>query len=86
MKFLIAKSKYDAVQVAKTELLWKQTGPFKLLDLFREEVMVITRAAELRGHNVECVYLMQTFDDMEHGRWEEFQRAFAMGNIKQMRV
>ena len=86
MKFLVGKNRQVAVQVARVELQWEQTGQFTLLDLYRDEVMVVSRADQLRGHSVEVVYLLPSFEDLPHDQWEGFQRAFAMGKIKTMRL
>jgi len=86
MKFLVAKSKIQAMSVAKTELLWEPVRQWVLLDLYRDEVMVISKAEELRGHNVEVVYLLPSFDRLQHSQWEDFQRAFAIREIKTMRI
>lgn len=86
MKFLVGKNRKQAVQVARTELLWEQTGQFKLLDLYRDEVTVIATASELRGYEVECVYLLPDFGGMSVSQWDDFQQAFARGRIKTMRV
>lgn len=86
MKFLVARDKKEALLVAKTELLWEPLGCNRLLDLFRDEVRIISRASELRGSNVEVVYLLPSFDHLRYERWEEFQRAFLLDKIKTMRI
>lgn len=86
MKFIVARSKVEAVKVAKTELLWTQTREFVLLDLNNDEVHVISSAREMRGYNVEVVYLLPSFDLMEVNRYQGFQNAFEKRNIRTMRL
>jgi hypothetical protein len=86
MKFLVASSKQKAVDIARAELQWEQVKQFEFLDLYRDPVRVIATAEEMHEHKVEMVYLLPTFDDLEHVRGEEFQRAFVSRKIKTMRL
>ena len=86
MKFLVAKSKREAMLVAKTELLWEPVAQFKLLDLYRDEVTVIASPHEMRGHNIEVVYLLPSFDELQYEQWDDFYQAFARGGIKTLKV
>lgn len=86
MKFLVARSKKEALLMAKTELLWKPLSCDRLLDLYRDEVRIISRADEMRGCNVEVVYLLPSFDYMEVERWQDFQATFESRKIKTMRL
>ena len=86
MKFLVARSKKEALLVAKTELLWKPLGCDRLLDLFRDEVKIISKASEMEGYRPEVVYLLPSFNLMEVERWSEFIEAFTQRNIKTQKV
>ena len=86
MNFLVAKTKYEALTVARTQLLWKQIGPYKMLDLYRNEVLIIREASEMRGYTVERVYTLPSFDRLDYNQWESFQRAFHDRNITPTRL
>ena len=86
MKFIVGKSKQTVVQVARLELQWERIREWKMLDLFNDEVMVISKASEMNGHAVEIVYLLPGFDDLPHDQWEEFQHDFVSRKIKTKRL
>lgn len=86
MKFLVGNNKQVAAQVARLELQWTQVTANKLIDLYGDEVLIISKASELRGHDVEIVYLLPSFERLQYEQWEGFQRAFAMGKLKTKRL
>lgn len=86
MKFLVGKNKEVAMAVARMELQWTRVTANKLIDLYHDEVLVISKASEMRGHSVEVVYLLPSFEGLPPDQWADFQRAFAMGRTKTMRL
>lgn len=82
MKFLVGSNKRVAMQVACLELQWLQVTANKLIDLYGDEVLVISKASEMQGYDIEVVYLLPSFEHLSHDQWEGFQCAFAKGEIK----
>ncbi len=86
MKFLVGSNKRVAAQVARLELRWTQVTANKLIDLYDDEVLVISKASEMQGYDIEVVYLLPSFERLSHDQWEEFQHAFVSRKIKTKRL
>lgn len=86
MKFLVGSNKRVAMQVARLELQWTQVTENKLIDLYDDEVLAISKASEMQGYDIEVVYLLPSFERLSHDQWEEFQHAFVSRKIKTKRL